>query len=97
MSHFVYKEIPPRPTFAADMSTAEADLMARHATYWFDQLDRGRVIVFGPVADPDGVWGLGVIDIEDDAAARALVLDDPAIASGMATFELHPMDAVVRT
>jgi uncharacterized protein YciI len=97
MSYFVYKLIPPRPTFAADVSAAEAELMARHATYWSDQLDRGRVILFGPVADPGGVWGLAVIDTEDDAAARALVLDDPAIATEMATFELHPMDAVVRS
>jgi uncharacterized protein YciI len=97
MSHYCYKLLPPRPSFATDMSAAEADVMAQHAAFWFDQLERGRVVVFGPVADPSGVWGLGVIDAADDAAARALVLDDPAIRSGLGKFELHPMDAVVRT
>jgi uncharacterized protein len=96
MSHFVYRLIPPRASFAADMTDAEAEVMGQHAAYWTDQLERGRVVVFGPVADPAGIWGLGVIDTEDDIAAKAIVNDDPAIASGLATFELHPMDAVVR-
>ena len=70
--------------------------MGQHAAYWRDQLERGHVVVFGPVFDPDGVWGLGVIDTEDEAAARSLVLDDPVIRSGVCTYALHSMDAVVR-
>jgi uncharacterized protein len=96
MSHFVYKLTPPRPTFATDMTDAEMEVMARHSAYWRELLDQGRVVVFGPVADPNGVWGLGVIDAETEAAARAMVLDDPAISSGTGTFELYPMAAVVR-
>jgi uncharacterized protein len=96
MSYFVYKLIPPRPTFAADMTVAEGEVMAQHAAYWTDHLEHGTVVVFGPVADPVGVWGLGILDAEDDVAAKALVNEDPAITSGLATFELHPMDAVVR-
>ena len=42
------------------------------------------------------VWGLGVLDTEDEAEAHSLVLDDPIIDAGVYTFELHPMDAVVR-
>ena len=94
--HFVYKLVPPRPTFAFDMDETEAELMSKHAAYWRDQLDQGRVIVFGPVMDPAGVWGLGVLEMEDDAGARGLVLADPVIAAGVCTFELHPIDAVVR-
>ena len=94
--HIVYKLVPPRPTFAVDMDETEAELMGKHAAYWRDQLARGRVIVFGPVMDPTGVWGLGVLETEDEAAARGLVLADPVIAAGVCTFELHIMDAVVR-
>ena len=68
--HFVYKLVPPRPTFASDMDETEAALMSKHAAYWRDQLDHGTVIVFGPVMDPAGVWGLGVLETEDDAAPR---------------------------
>jgi uncharacterized protein len=95
--HFVYKLVPPRPTFAVDMDHTEAELMAKHAAYWRDQLDHGNVIVFGPVIDPAGVWGLGVLETDDEVAARGLVLADPVIAAAACTYELHPMDAVART
>ena len=44
MMHFVYKLVPPRPTFALDMDETEAELMGRHAAYWRDQLDQRKVI-----------------------------------------------------
>jgi uncharacterized protein len=94
--HFVYKLVPPRPTFAIDMDETEAELMGKHAAYWRAQLDQGTVVVFGPVIDPAGVWGLGVLETDDEAAARELVLADPVIDAGVCTFELDPMDAVVR-
>ena len=94
--YFVYKLVPPRPTFAVDMDEAEAALMGKHAAYWGDQLKQGKVVVFGPVMDPAGVWGLGVLDTEDETEAHGLVLDDPVIDAGVCTFELHQMDVVVR-
>jgi hypothetical protein len=33
-SHFVYRLIPPRPTFDEDMTDAEQEIMGRHAEYW---------------------------------------------------------------
>src|SRR3712207_8444935 len=33
-SHFTYRLIPPRPTFAADMTEAEQAVMADHTDYW---------------------------------------------------------------
>jgi hypothetical protein len=33
---FLYRLMPPRPTFAQDMSSAEADVMRRHVAYWQD-------------------------------------------------------------
>jgi hypothetical protein len=79
------------------MTDAEGEVMAEHADYWTGHLEHGSVVVFGPVADPSDFWGLAVIDVEDDIAAKALVDDDPAITSGLATFEIHPIDAVVGT
>jgi uncharacterized protein len=97
MSHFVYKLIPPRPTFDTDMSDTEAAVMGQHIAYWQDLLERGRVIVFGPVSDPAGTWGLGVVEAETEDDARALGAHDPAVTSGLATFEVYPMPmAVVR-
>jgi hypothetical protein len=57
MAYFVYKLIPPRPTFDADMSDDEAAIMGEHAGYWQNLIDAGHVVVFGPVSDPSGFGG----------------------------------------
>lgn len=41
MNCFPYKLIPPRPTFAADMTGTEQAVMAEHAAYWTRQRDLG--------------------------------------------------------
>lgn len=43
MGHFVYRLIPPRGTFAADMTESEGAVMGEHAAYWTDLLERGSV------------------------------------------------------
>ena len=91
MSYFLYRLIPPRPTFAMDMTAAEQATMGRHAAYWQAHLEEGRVVVFGPVADPDGTWGMAVLEVEGEAGAVALGEEDPAVSSGMATFAVHAM------
>src|SRR5271166_4680228 len=75
---FFCRLIPPRPTFAADMTPDEASIMQSHVAYWSDLLARGKAVVFGPVADPHGPWGLGVIRVADEAEASALTEGDPA-------------------
>jgi uncharacterized protein YciI len=92
---FLYKLIPPRPTFDADMSDGEAAVMGQHVDYWKKLTERGTAVVFGPVGDPAGVWGLAVIEVEDEGEARDLGLNDPAVTSGVATFETHAMPATI--
>ena len=53
--------------------------------------------MFGPVADPAGSWGLAEVEADDEEAVRALAADDPAVRSGLASFEVHAMPgAMVR-
>ena len=93
---FLYRLIAPRPTFAQDMNDDERAVMGRHAGYLRGLLERDVVVAFGPVFDPAGSWGLGLIDLEDEAAARAVGDADPAVVSGLCTFELVPMLLVHR-
>ena len=65
--------------------------MARHAEYWGELIEQGDVVVYGPVVDSTGSWGLGVIRAADLDEARALAEADPAISSGMATFDMGTM------
>jgi uncharacterized protein YciI len=89
---FFCKLIPPRPTFAQDMSEAEAGLMQEHAAYWTSLMEKGQVVTFGLVADPKGAYGIGVVEVETDADAQALTANDPTIRANRGfRFEVHPM------
>ena len=97
-SYFVYKLIPPRPTFPVDMTDAEAAIMQQHFAYWKRFEERGIVVVLGPVLDPSGTWGLGVIAGDDPNGISALGAEDPAVKSGMSTFEVYAMaDPFIRS
>ena len=58
MSTFVFRLKAPRPNFALDMSDEEREIMGRHAAYWQPLIDSGQMVVFGPVFDDTGSWGL---------------------------------------
>jgi uncharacterized protein len=97
MPHFFLKLIAPRPTFAMDMNAEEKAMMAEHAAYWQQHLERGEVVVFGPVLDPKGPYGMGVVAAPDESAARAFAAADPAIKSNRGfACEVHPMRAITR-
>ena len=97
MPHFFFKLIAPRPTFAMDMTDGEKAIMAEHLTYWKAKLDAGDVVVFGPVMDPKGPFGAGVVAAADEVAARTFADGDPAIKSNRGfTCEIYPMRAVTR-
>ena len=89
---FLLRLIAPRPTFAHDMTPEERAMMQAHAAYWAGKLATGQVIAFGPVLDPEGSWGLGLIKARDEAEIAAFEAGDPAITSGRGfRYEVLPM------
>jgi uncharacterized protein YciI len=91
MPTFIFRLKAPRPTFALDMTDEEREVMGRHAAYWQPRLDAGDMVVFGPVLDGTGSWGLGVVEAEDEDELRAFAANDPAVTSGTAEVELGKM------
>jgi uncharacterized protein len=92
--YFFVKTENPRPTFHLDMTAAERRIMTRHVAYWTEMARRGIAVVFGPVADPRGVYGIGIYKVEDEAQMHRLLDLDPA--NGTLVYEATPMaDAVV--
>jgi uncharacterized protein len=58
--------------------------------------DKGIAIVFGPVFDPKGGYGLGIIEVENEKQVSSFIADDPAVNSGILKTEFHPMRAILR-
>jgi uncharacterized protein YciI len=91
--HFVLKLNPPRTTFAQDMTDDERSIMQQHSTYWRNFMTKGFVITFGPVLDPKGVYGLGIVEVDGQEQLEEFMANDPA--RKLCKYEFYPMMAVV--
>ena len=89
--HYFFKLIPPRPTFPQDMSEEEKELMDKHSAYFHSQFEAGKLLLYGPVMAPDGAFGVGILEVEDEADARTFAEGDPSVRAGLNRWELYPM------
>jgi uncharacterized protein YciI len=76
-----------------DMTDEERAVMMEHIAYWKKWMDEGRVVVFGPVMDPAGPYGMGVVQAGNEAEVQEFVANDPA--SKINRYEFYPMRAVL--
>ena len=65
--------------------------MGRHAAHWQPYLDAGQMVIFGPVLDGTGSWGLGVLEADDEDEVRAFADRDPVVVAGIAEIEVGKM------
>ena len=93
---FFLKLIPPRPTFATDMTPDEMAVMQKHAAYWAELFKTGKVLIIGPVLDPKGAWGMAVLETNSLADAQQMADNDPSVKSGLNKVELSPMQVFLR-
>ena len=87
--YFAAKLISPRPTFPSDMSDDEKQLMQKHSEFWKVLLDNEKAIVTGPVLDPKGAYGFGIVIAESEEEACLLLKDDPA--QKISKYEIYQM------
>jgi hypothetical protein len=93
MPTFVLRLIAPRPNFAQTITEAEREIMGRHAAHWKPYLDRGEMVVFGPILTDVDSYGLAVVEAEDEQVLREFAANDPVVTTGTAAFELGRMAA----
>ena len=80
--YFLARLLGPRPDFARTLSAEEMAMMQAHARYWMPFVESGKVLVLGPVNDPDWTWGMGVMRVDSEAELLELQSRDPAILLG---------------
>src|SRR5262245_26217796 len=92
MAFFHCRLIAPRASFAFDMTENERAVMTEHVAYHSGLAEKGIALLFGPVLDPKGPWGLGIFETDDEATLQKLLAEDPAIKSGLGfSYEVLPM------
>lgn len=66
--------------------------MQQHVVYWGELMGKGLVVVYGPVMDPEGTYGIGVVAVEDEDQLKGLIQGDPAATINR--YEYWPMRAI---
>ena len=92
MQRFLFKLIPPRSSFAQDMDDGERNLMQEHAAYWNHLLGKRYRTCLWPSLRSKRILGMAIIEVENEAAAKGLALNDPTIKANLHTFEIHPRE-----
>jgi uncharacterized protein len=91
--YYVLHLIPKRADFATTMTESERQIMGSHIAYWNERMSQGKVYAFGPVMDPAGIYGLGIISAENEEEVKEFISGDPAVQINR--YEYFPMRAVV--
>ena len=91
-TEWIYFIHAPRENFGATMTDEEQQVWGVHFERLQRMLAAGTLILAGPTLGTVNT-GICVFEAEDEAAARQIMEEDPAIASGIATGELRPFRA----
>jgi uncharacterized protein YciI len=89
MAEWIYFIHPPRDNFAETMTDEESAVWGIHFERFQRMLAEGSIILVGPTLGPKNT-GIAIFEAPDEAAARAIMNEDPVIAGGFATGELRP-------
>jgi uncharacterized protein YciI len=89
MADFIYLIHPLRHEFFDNPTRQEDVTMDEHYEYLKKATTEGTVLLAGPCLDE--TFGVVVLRAESETAARAFMLNDPAVKNNVMMAELHPM------
>jgi len=89
MAEWIYLIHPPREDFAATMTAEEEAVWDAHWARLKRLYADGIIVLAGPTLGRHNT-GIAVFEAPDEAAARAIMADDPIAAGGWAMVELRP-------
>ena len=70
--------------------------MQEHVSYWSNLASRSAVVVFGPVADPQGAWGVAILDASSKDEVDQWTSDDPVMCKIMGMrWDAFPMPQTI--
>lgn len=85
---FIYFIRSPKENFAENMTDEEAEIMGVHFNYLREQMEKGKLILAGP--ETSGKFGICILNALSEDEAREIMMNDPAVKSGIVKPELFP-------
>ncbi|MGE5124430.1 MAG: YciI family protein [Acidobacteriaceae bacterium] len=89
MPDYIYLIHPLRHEFFDAPTPQEEAVMEAHYAYLKEGTSRGQVLLAGPCLDQ--TFGVVILRVASEAAARAFMLDDPSVKNNIMIAELHPL------
>jgi uncharacterized protein YciI len=89
MAEYIYLIHPLRHEFFENPTLQEETAMDEHYEYLKTASLKGTVVLAGPCLDE--TFGIVVMSAENEPAARAFMMNDPAVKNNVMMAELHPM------
>jgi uncharacterized protein len=95
---FIYVlHLVPRLHSDKNWSKEDEAVLARHLARFKEAVKTGQLILAGRTPEPaNKTFGIAIFEATDEAAARAFMEGDPAVAAGLMTAELHPFTIVLQ-
>jgi uncharacterized protein YciI len=89
---FIYVlRLVPRLHADANWTAQDKEVLQRHFVRFQEAIKAGQLILAGRTSESgDKTFGIAVFQAKDEAAARKFMEEDPAVAGGSMTAELHP-------
>jgi uncharacterized protein YciI len=89
---FIYVlRLVPRLYADANWTSEDKNVLQRHFARFQEAIKAGQLILAGRTSESgDKTFGIAIFNASDEAAARKFMEQDPAVASGLMTAELHP-------
>ena len=89
---FIYVlRLVPRLHADASWSPQDKKVLQHHFARFQEAIKAGQLILAGRTSESgDKTFGIAVFQAKDEAAARKFMEEDPAVAGGLMTAELHP-------
>lgn len=78
-----------------DMTSVERAIMEDHKIFWNGLFEKGVAMVTGPILDPKGAYGFGIIAARSLEDAAEILKGDPA--QQISAYEIYPMLAIFPT
>jgi uncharacterized protein YciI len=94
---FIYVlRLVPRLYDDKDWTKGDNAVLERHFARFQEASKSGELILAGRTKEPgDKTFGIAIFQAKDEAAARKFMVEDPAVASGLMTAELHPFSVAL--
>lgn len=89
LKYYFVRLLGIRENWPDGMTSEEEKTMGAHFEYLKKLVEQGRVLMAGPVFDP--VFGLVVLQTENEQEAREIMDNEPSVVGGIHTYTISEM------